>query len=215
MNWKRILLTAVLVCLIMISGIIPAMAEEGVYLGIHTGPNWIDDTQTSGTTGEMDTGYAAGLTGGYDFGMFRVEAQGTYRKNDIDKINIFGNSTICDGDISSAALMLNAYFEYENSTPITPFIGAGAGFNRIKYKGYAKYGSATTVTYNTSENAFAWSLAAGLAWKISGKMTLDFLYQYLRSNDVDVAGTSNWGLTSKGQIDYEVQNILVGLRWYF
>ncbi|WP_022666741.1 outer membrane protein [Desulfospira joergensenii] len=210
---KLILTIAMALCVMMTMG--TATAGEGYYLGVQSGMTWVEDTNTSGTSGEMDSGYAVGITGGYDFGMFRVEAEGSYRENDIDKIVIFGNPTTCGGDISSTSLMFNGYVEFENKTQITPYVGAGLGINRIEHKGYAKYGGGTTVNFDTSETVFAWSVTAGLAWNLSDTLALDLSYRYLTSQDVDTAGTSNWGFTSRGQIDYEVQNILIGLRWYF
>ena len=210
---KLILMVATAVGLMMVSG--NATAGVGYYLGAQSGMTWVDDTNTSGTSGEMDSGYAVGITGGYDFGMFRLEAEVSYRENDIDKITIFGNPTTCGGDLSSTALMLNGYIEFENKTPVTPYVGAGFGFNRVEHKGYAKYGGNTTVTFDSSETAFAWSMTAGLAWNLSDTLALDLSYRYFTSKDVDTAGTSNWGFTNRGQIDYEVQNVLIGLRWFF
>jgi len=209
---------SVLMFLMVLTGngsIASAAAAEGFYLGLQGGINNMDDTESNGAEGEMDSGYSISGIVGYDFGYVRVEGEVAYRENDIDKITILGNNTVSSGDVTSTAFMLNAYLDIENRTPFTPYIGAGIGFNYVEDNGTAIYGSSTTVRYDDSDTVLAYQLAAGVAWDVTKSIVLDLSYKYLNAEDVKVAGTSNWGVTLDGEIDYESQSLMIGLKWYF
>ncbi|WP_292030265.1 outer membrane beta-barrel protein, partial [Brevundimonas sp. UBA2416] len=85
---------------------------------------------------------------GYRFDQnWRVELEGGYRSNDIESVvnPRAGNPTgVCqvgpvagpcgaaNGEISSAALMMNVIYDFGNEgDALRPFIGLGAGINRV------------------------------------------------------------------------------------
>ncbi|WP_319410141.1 outer membrane beta-barrel protein [uncultured Desulfosarcina sp.] len=192
-----------------------ASAAEGFYLGVQGGINDMEDTESEGATGEMDSGYTIAAVVGYDFGYFRLEGEVAHRENDIGAITLLGNDTVSSGDVTSTAFMLNGYLDMENRTPFTPYLGAGIGYNFVEDNGTAVYGGSTTVRYDDSDSVAAYQLTAGIAWDVTKTFVLDLSYKYLYSDDIEVAGTSNWGVTNTGKIDYESQNFMIGLRWYF
>ncbi|WP_319525710.1 outer membrane beta-barrel protein [uncultured Desulfosarcina sp.] len=213
---KSIEFVAVLICLMVLAGNYSiASATEGLYIGIQGGINNMDDTKTKDSEGEMDSGYAISGFVGYDFGYFRVEGEVAYRENDIDKITILGFDTVSSGDVTAASFILNGYLDVQNRTPFTPYIGAGIGCNYFEYNGTAIYHSLTTIKYDDSETVLAYQLSAGITWDVTKALALDLSYKYLKSDDIEVSGTSNWGVTEKGETDYENQSFMIGLKWYF
>ena len=213
---KSVFAVVALIVIVGMSGLeSTASAADGFYLGLQGGISDMEDTETEGVTGEMDSGYAIAGVVGYDFGYFRLEGEVAYRENDIDEINIFGNDTVSSGDVTSTAFMLNGYVDIENPSPVTPYLGAGIGYNYAEQEGKAVYGGSTTVKYDDSDTVFAYQLTAGIAWDVNDAFTLDLCYKYLYSDDIEVSGTSNWGYTQTGEIDYESQSVMIGLRWYF
>lgn len=63
--------------------------------------------------------------------------------------------------------MLNAYYDFKNSSAFTPFVGAGIGFADIK---------------NTKDNEFAFSLSAGGKYNINNNLYLGAKGSYVRVN---------------------------------
>ena len=205
-----------LMLLILLTGTCSIASEfNGFYMGLQGGINDMEDTETQGVKGEMDNGFTIAGTVGYDFGYFRVEGEAAYRKNDIGEIIINDEKTQSSGDVTSTTFMLNGYFDFENKTKFTPFVGAGIGYNHVKNDGTARYGGSTTVTYDDTDTVLAYQLTAGVAWEVTDAFVLDLSYRYLSADDIEVAGTSNWGFTVEDKIDYENHSYQIGFRWYF
>lgn len=191
-----------------------ATSTEGFYLGLQAGSNKLKDTEAQQTTGEMDNGYKAAGVLGYDFGYFRAEAEVSYRTNDIDRISYRNLATEAGGDVSSTSFMLNGYLDFENSTPFTPYIGAGIGYNYVDFDGYLNY-SNVSVKFDNTDNVLAYQLMAGISWNILESLALELSYNYYKSDNIDTSGTSNYGFTVEDEIDYESHSFIAGLRYYF
>ncbi|MFZ7126710.1 MAG: outer membrane protein [Desulfobacterales bacterium] len=191
-----------------------AIAAEGFYMGIQGGAVDLEDAEAEFAESEMDTGYAVSGVAGYDFGYFRLEAEATYRENDIDKVALVGNETESSGEVASAAFMVNGYLDLENRTALTPYVGAGIGYARVDFEGSARYRDAT-IKWDDDDSGLAYQLMAGIAWDVLDSLVLDLSYRYFASDDIEAAGTSNYGVTLKDDIDYESHNFMIGLRWYF
>lgn len=196
-----------------------AFAGQGVYLGIQGGATILEDVKSDFVKSEMETGYVISGVAGYDFGAFRLEGEIAYRENDIDKISYFNDDTDSSGDVSAFTFMVNGYFDFENRTAFTPYIGAGIGYARVDVEGkaaYTSWGSTTTVELDDDDSGLAYQLMAGLAWDLSDNFALDLSYRYLGCDDIEMAGTSeSYSGTLKGDFDYESHNILMGLKWFF
>jgi opacity protein-like surface antigen len=192
-----------------------ARASEGFYAGIQVGAVELEDTETDSSKGEMKTGYVLSGSAGYDFGHLRLEGEIAYRENDLGKTIISNTNADSNGDVSAFAFMVNGYFDLENRTAFTPYIGAGLGYARVEIDGKATYGSNTTVEWDDHDSGLAYQLMAGLAWDLSDTIVLDVSYRYLDCDDIEIAGTSNWGFTAEDEIDYESHNFMIGLKWFF
>src|SRR5262245_37459485 len=94
----------------------PAVAEEmnnGLYIELQGGVSFVDDANVSvGSLGngeaKFDTGWNAGGAIGFRaFDMFRLEAHGSFRRADIDKVEAGGLET-SEGWAGTAAFLGNA-----------------------------------------------------------------------------------------------------------
>ena len=192
-----------------------AWAAEGFYAGIQGGVVMLEDAEADPAKSEMKTGYVLSGLAGYDFGAFRLEGEIAYRENDIDKVTILNSDTDSSGDVSAWAFMVNGYFDFENSTAFTPYIGAGIGYARVEVEGKADYGFLARVTWDDDDSGLAYQLMAGVAWALSDTLALDLSYRYLGCDDIEIAGTSSYGVTLKDDFDYESHNFMIGLKWFF
>src|SRR5262245_29774938 len=108
----------------------PAMARDGAwYVGADFGAMLVQDTDldvdftsVTGIDGEMTIDHEFGADGdiffGYDFGMFRLEAEGAWKKADLDSLDSTGSipgfaaavrtADPIDGKLEILSLMVNA-----------------------------------------------------------------------------------------------------------
>lgn len=92
------------------------MGMQGPYVTVLGGWN---NTEDDGGF-DPDAGWVGGVAFGGKTRWARAEIEGTYRNNDIDTAGV-------SGDVQSAAIMGNAYWDIETNTRFTPYLGAGIG----------------------------------------------------------------------------------------
>uniref|UniRef100_UPI0035B02BCE outer membrane protein n=1 Tax=Brevundimonas sp. TaxID=1871086 RepID=UPI0035B02BCE len=217
-----------------------ASAEpNGWYGAIDAGYQIIDDINAeSSTTGvnwnyEVNDGWAAFARLGYRFNPnWRVELEGGYRSGDIGTVRaVSGNGGLCnadpavgpcyspDGSIDSATLMANVIYDFGSPDwTLRPFVGLGAGVNRVdtKASGFLRDNRAAAFETDDDSVEFAAQAIAGLAWAVGDRTNIDLTYRYL-------TGDSSWesatvGGTSFGEWDGDYDQshtVTLGLRYSF
>jgi opacity protein-like surface antigen len=176
---------------------------------------------------EFDTGLNLGMTGGFNFGYFRLEGELSYKGAELKGISDnFGVSRYrnVDGDISMLALMLNGFFDLRNNTPVTPYFGGGVGVATV----YLDDTYATTTTggettrlqiyNNDSDSAFAYQIGGGLEIALNRVLSLDLGYRYFGTTEFELDGDhhdywDNWGTNSEFKL--KSHNVNLGLRVNF
>lgn len=164
-----------------------AMCETGPYISGAVGigiPEKLKSTYEGDA--DMDTGLALNGAIGYNFGGARLEAAVGYQKHD------FSNS---DDDISLLTVMANAYYDIDTGSDITPYIMAGAGMAHVD------------MSWDETDDVFAWQVGAGLGFKVADCTTLDLGYRYLKPNKFET--------DSRNDAKLAVHNIMLGLRYQF
>lgn len=169
-----------------------------------------------------------GAAAGYDFGMWRAEFEIAYRQNDLDKIKAvvsqdIGNGPIngepiptqvvpgtsvsinADGDVSALSFMVNGYFDWQNPSPLTPYLGAGIGFARVSMNDLKVEGVRLV---DDSDTVFAYQLAAGVGWEFMPNLTLDLGYRYFATADPEFRDVEGDTFES----EYKSHNLMLGLR---
>lgn len=174
------------------------------YISGNLGAVMVNDSDLSedGATGEMSLDPGFGLTGavGNTFGNgFRGEIELSYRANDLDELTIDGlGSGSVDGDVTTLALMGNAYYHFIPGGTFSPFIGVGIGAANIEAD-INDFGS-------EDDTVFAYQLALGGAFAASEKLSFDLQYRFFGTSDPDFNGT---------EAEYTTHNLMAGLRYNF
>lgn len=124
--------------------------------------------------------------------------------------------------IGVQSLFLNGYFDIHNSSPVTPYIGAGLGFARVsaEYKiGVENVGD--VVDISKTKTNFAWNIGAGAAFKVVENVSLDLGYRYAHFGKVD-ASLTNELLEDLGYDELafkaskiSAHEVMLGLRYTF
>lgn len=181
-----------------------------VYFSGSGGFTGLEDSSFDATLGALsgngkysfEAGWNAGGALGYDFGMFRTDFEFGYRKNDFDSVSVAGTTfEISSADVSVLSYMANAYFDFENSTSVTPYLGFGLGVADIKIEDSIGDGSDTV---------FAYQFRAGMDFKLSPAFSL--------TGDYTFFGTSDPTFNTQGLItetEYHSHNINGGVRFNF
>lgn len=131
---------------------------------------------------EFDPGYAAGVAGGYSFGMFRIEGEIGYQNSDMDGATVcFGGycqrGSVSDSNVSALSFMGNAYFDFVNRSPVTPYITAGLGMAEINLDIDDESGD---------DKVFAYQVGVGVAFAVAPNVSLDFRYRYFATEDPEI-----------------------------
>ena len=225
---KRFLLTTSVVVLVGGVGLaaVPS-AKAQLYVSANAGGTILNDADTTdsftvmgvGVTGKGDTEFdnGFGLTGavGYSYGNFRVEAEFSYRKNDLDKLTInsvavagvlfTGLGTFdLDGDTTALGFMANGWYDVDTGTPWVPFLGAGLGVARLNIDIESIAGVA--ITYDESDTVFAYQAGAGIGYKFTPEIMATLSYRFFGTSDP----TFDDGV-DKIEAEYQSHNLWAGL----
>ncbi len=158
---------------------------------------------------EFNPGLNIGGTGGYDFGMIRLEGELSYKYSTIRTItdqNTGSRYNRPAGNIGVLAWMFNGFIDFHNNSRITPYLGGGIGFATIALSDThgRSAGSGTSsnpLLYGAgNDTVFAWQAGAGLEIALNRKLSLDIGYRYFDSDrayfDSDLAILSSMKFVS-------------------
>ena len=80
-------------------------------------------------------------------------------------------------ELKSQSLMANGYYDFENKSKFTPYLGGGIGLTRVKND----YINLPFPEYNLSksDNHFTWSTSIGVSYNVVNSVDLDLSYRYV------------------------------------
>jgi len=195
----------------------PALARDKAwYVGVEGGAMIVEDIHFDITTGatvtkdaaqvDHDYGYDVGGNVGYDFGMFRIEAEVAYKSANVQNwrstlrtpafnaaggavFAVPGSYNYAGGTSSALSFMLNGMLDFGDDDGIQGFVGGGVGVARIKASKYAlnTFGS----FLDDSDTVFAWQAIAGVRAPITDHIDASLKYRFFNAENVklvDVAG---------------------------
>ncbi|MER8655762.1 outer membrane protein [Mesorhizobium sp. M0847] len=132
-----------------------------------------------------------------------------------------GGATIASASLQNYSLsgMVNGYVDLGTYVGITPYLGAGIGLVRSKYKLSASYFTDNVDPTddfvrndNKTQYSLAYTLDAGLAYQVTKNVSVDLGYQYFSAPDAEYVTAES--LTSypirKGISNHQVK---LGLRY--
>jgi OOP family OmpA-OmpF porin len=174
----------------LLGGTSPALSQStGFYVKGDVGGNITMDADLKeffgpvapGSKVKFDPGFRAGLTGGYQFiDWFAGEVEVGYMENRIDSIT--GADRVHDAWFGNVPFLVNGKLQYPNSSPLTPYIGAGVGFSEAFISvGQIAIGG-TSLHGDMNDIVFAWQAFAGLRYKLNDRMGLSFEYRYFAAD---------------------------------
>lgn len=224
---KRIIIAIVAVALCALPAVSGAAPPRpGGYVSGFLGVSALHDTDVTSidnTDGdvfsdevEFDPGIYVGGTGGYDFGMVRLEGEISYKHGEVSAITNRDTGlrfSGVDGSLGALAMMANAFFDLHNNTPVTPYWGGGIGFAVLNLSDtFGNDGAGRLLLYPEDEaTVFAYQAGGGLEIAISPQFSLDLGYRYFGTTratfDSDVFTTT--------KLKYESHNGMVGFRVKF
>jgi len=207
-----------LACLGLASSIglapIPALANDGLYLELQGGGSFFEDADVSVAgvdvgTAEFEDGWNAGGAIGFRiFELLRLEAHGSYRQADLDRVGPISVSG--DSFAGAAAVLGNVYLDIPFPLPIKPYVGAGAGVAIF----WADV-DGNSVDLDDEDTEFAWNVMGGVFVPILRHFELDVRYRYLTSDDPEV-DADVFGLGSGTvRAEFEVHEVVGALRVVF
>lgn len=164
-----------------------ASSFEGTkYLQVQTWYHW---TKLAGVTKDSNT-----------FGFTTVLAT-TFDSTASTKAGGYTSNEALSGDLTSWSVMANVWYDFGYRGDIHPYIGGGIGFADVELD---------LGDVSASDNGFAWQAGVGIGFDLTERTRLNLEYRYFVVPDVE--------LTFDGMdlgIDYEVNEILVGLKFSF
>lgn len=213
---------------------VPAQAREGqVYVGINGGVSFEDqvtvDIDNNRTDGLLDNaafadtklGIDTDVVIGYDFGAFRLEAEGGYKRNSYDGLTVV-SSTILPGSLTvpSGTVvqndrnleiwsgMLNGLIEFGKDDGLQIYGGGGVGFANLSLP--VEVASVGTVV-DDSATDFAWQLLAGARVAVSDNVDLGVKYRYFVADNFGLEAANGRPLN----VDYSAHSVLASLVYNF
>ena len=228
----------------------PALAQTdttGFYLGGQLGASILKANSIKDTVsyrnysedfkiGSFKNGKIAGaLNIGYNFKYdydlpLRAELSYTMRGNSDKKYSYSESDLLWDGDhfkssdshkVRMHTLMVNAYYDIETNSSITPFVGAGLGvaFTKLAQTYSAQYeifnyDISGSVGMSDTKTKFAWNVAAGVTYNIDENLDMDFTARYVNAGKTSVK-TNIQGVNVKGEAKLSSIDLLAGIRYTF
>jgi opacity protein-like surface antigen len=166
---------------------------------------------------EFDPSINIGGTGGFDFGVVRLEGELSYKHGEISAVNDQTNNIqyrSTDGSLGALAMMVNAFIDLHNYSPITPYLGGGVGFAALHLSdtfGFPAGGGSQTRLYSHDDDTvFAYQAGGGLEVALNRRLSLDLGYRYFATSKARFDRT----LIST-ELKFESHNGAVGLRVKF
>lgn len=135
-----------------------AYADVKPYIEGSVGYFDLDDTSSSASRVKPDSDVNYGIELGFkniaDTGL-RLGGSYLYSEPDVKTYNATTGALAEDKEYKQKIYFLNAYYDFKNSSPLTPFIGAGVGRHdwdaTLKETAYALHGGAN---YNIDKNLY-------------------------------------------------------------
>ncbi|MBZ9709070.1 porin family protein [Mesorhizobium sp. ESP7-2] len=206
-------------------GDVSYLVEKSFKNGDFTFPSTINNE----SFGESEDAYFASVGFGYHFNDYlRADLNFGYLPGNSASVSYDDSAVVTSPTlphVGSASLknyafsgMLNGYVDLGTYVGITPYIGAGIGVVRSTRKLSATYidynDSANNLTQQDNKNQYslAYTLNAGLAYRVSKNVSVDLGYQYFSAPDAEYVTAES--LTSfpvkKGISNHQVK---LGLRY--
>lgn len=208
---------AIAAALLATTAIAPAFAQDsttqtttlrtGSYGGLSFGALMPEDTDgAGGSEVERDPGYAIFGQYGYRFpNQLRLEAELGYGNSEYNRFRAGGTSSSLGDDTDMYSLTGAAYYDFVTGTPLTPYLGGGAGLVHQRFDRNTVSAGGTTLAGNDGNSTDLTAFGeVGLSYQLSSNFELVPSYRYQWINDGE-----------QGLDDTTMHLARIGLRTWF
>jgi len=184
----------------------PALAQSegpdtGPYVGMEAGLLIPEDVRVGQPTAgwvALDKGFDGGAYAGYDFGMFRLEAEFVAQHASVNTAQTAARNGLpglaVGGDQRILAGMGNVLYDFGSRTSANFYVGGGVGYAWRRAEYWDASASPTFSGVQDNDGAFAWQLIAGVRYPLSSRADVGLKYRYFNAGrfryEHDLAGLS-------------------------
>lgn len=111
-----------------------------------------------------------------------------------------------DRGISSLALMVNGYYDFDTETAWKPFIGSGIGYALMQVEGW---------TTHHDDGVYAHQVMAGCGYSLSQKVTIDLQYRFYATEDPEFNTRDPDTARTTIERGYMTQSLMLGFRYFY
>ena len=202
---KKLLLTASALVLTMSLAHNAAADCNGLYLGIRSGVTKHYHKDQEANTKKLKYRNAFMLSGaaGWRYDYFRTELEYVWR--DKIKEQLAQAPGLTDRrNLQTQSYMWNNYIDFAPYHWLTPYIGAGIGFTKMKFKetSYSEFAGKVIRDVQKDTTRFTWSVGGGLSVKVTNRFNVDAGYRYYDMNSI-------------GEQEITAHEIYGGVRYVF
>jgi opacity protein-like surface antigen len=197
---------------------VPASAGD-YYVDLFVGPNQTDDTRfavlgTSTIATDFDTGLNFGASFGYDFdSQWRIEGELSARNADVDTHDLDAGGPIAGsfGEAKSMSIFANGFYDFDNKTRTTPYVGVGLGMVNVDYSGFGVPG---LPALDDDDDVFGYQFVAGIAIKINDRWDFRTDFRMLQTDDASLVSSTATASTPSN-VEYTTLDMTAGVRIKF
>jgi len=164
---------------------------------------------------EFDPGINIGGTGGFDYGLVRLEGELSYKHGEMATITDSSGVQYrnVDGTVGALAMMFNVFMDLHNPSPVTPYFGGGIGVAALHLSDTfgTSDGSRTLLYLEDDDSVFAYQVGAGLEIALNRSLSLDLGYRYFATTK----GRFDSSYDIDTELKFQSHNAAVGLRVKF
>ncbi|MDI1281657.1 outer membrane beta-barrel protein, partial [Brevundimonas sp.] len=233
MRVKTFILASSAAAALALSAGAAAAEPNGWYGAIDAGWHMAQVETDHDASFDVDGDWAGFARLGYRFNPnWRVELEGGYRSGPMGDVTLSssGADYLCnltpaagacnapEGDIEAASLMGNVIYDFGSAdSTIRPFVGLGAGVNRVDTSFVSSFASNRARGFSADDRSSELAIQglAGLAWAFGDRGHLDLTYRYLVSNVEFDTSASTAPQLGKFKGDYRDHSLTLGLRYAF
>lgn len=149
---------------------------------------------TRAATLDPASGFDAGAIFGHDFGSFRLEAEGSYRRQSARAMvvatatpaNPYYPRAAASGRTRTLSFMVNALFDLGPDDGPQLFAGGGAGYSHAQIDARAQPAASTAFAINGADDGFAWQALAGARYPLTDRIDIGVKYRYFDQGALDI-----------------------------
>lgn len=185
-----------------------AQSYDGYFSG-NIGLGMMTDAELFNPGEVFDLGYSYGVATSAALGLaspvYRAELEMSYQQNDLNNLDYQGLDLGpgFSADTSAVPGLLIAYYDFNASNVLRPYITGGLGFSQGDL---ALDKEDLTNPQSGVDTAFSYQLGAGLGYAITDTLILDLRYRYLSVGKLEL---------DANRFELESHNILAGIRIKF